>query len=177
MFCACICWLKYATPIPPGWMTSLANVPLPKLEFPDDNFRRSVAFSFLDKIKSKFETQFGSQSYSAIPFAMNTEFAPVLASEMKRANIIAEKESVTIIRTRFSLLSFFTLLSFLLSLLSFFFTYLGTFFIYFLSLLYFFSLLTFGDRVVNLKPRLPRKHRCPQEFFSEGFKYFVSLKE
>ena len=85
-------------------MTSLANVPLPKLEFPDDNFRRSVAFSFLDKIKSKFETQFGSQSYSAIPFAMNTEFAPVLASEMKRANIIAEKESVTITPT---LLSFF----------------------------------------------------------------------
>lgn len=59
----------------------------------DDDFRRSVAFSFLDKIKRKFETQFGSQSYSAIPFAMNTEFAPVLASEMKRANLMVDKES------------------------------------------------------------------------------------
>jgi hypothetical protein len=55
-----------------------------------------VAFSFLDKISRKFETQFGSQACTAIPFAMNTEFAPVLASEMKRANVMAGKEEVNL---------------------------------------------------------------------------------
>ncbi len=55
-----------------------------------------MAFSFLDKISRKFETQFGSQSCTAIPFAMNTEFAPVLASEMKRANVMAGKEEVNL---------------------------------------------------------------------------------
>ena len=54
-----------------------------------------MAFSFLDKIRSKFEAQFGALISAAIPFAMNTEFAPVLASEMKRANSIGAQEPVT----------------------------------------------------------------------------------
>ena len=65
------------------------------LIFLDQEFRRSVAFSFLDKMRSKFETQFGSQLSAAIPFAMNSEFAPILATEMKRANAIGAKEPVT----------------------------------------------------------------------------------
>ena len=53
---------------------------------------RSDAFAFLSSISNKFETQFGSKSATtAIPLAMNSEFAPILASEMKKFNLVEDQ--------------------------------------------------------------------------------------
>jgi len=58
----------------------------------DEVFRRSDAFAFLSSISNKFETQFGSKSATtAIPLAMNSEFAPILASEMKKFNLVEDQ--------------------------------------------------------------------------------------
>jgi len=48
--------------------------------------------------------QFGSQISAAIPFAMNSEFSPILASEMKRANVIGSQPPV-IARPQISIVS------------------------------------------------------------------------
>lgn len=47
-------------------------------------FQRSRAFLFLNEIKRSFKTAFGDTAQTAIPYAMNSEFARVLATEMKR---------------------------------------------------------------------------------------------
>lgn len=60
--------------------------------FADKAFRRTLAFAFLDSIQDKFEKQFANTS-TAIPFAANAEFAPVIAAEMKRFN--TEKENMS----------------------------------------------------------------------------------
>ncbi|KAI5641939.1 pyridine nucleotide-disulfide oxidoreductase domain-containing protein [Phthorimaea operculella] len=49
----------------------------------DDKFQRSRAFLFLNEIKRRFTTSFGDTAQTAIPYAMNSEFARVLAIEMK----------------------------------------------------------------------------------------------
>ncbi|XP_014675830.1 PREDICTED: vesicle-associated membrane protein 7-like isoform X2 [Priapulus caudatus] len=49
----------------------------------DDVFERSRAFLFLQEIKSRFQTMFGPRAQTALPFAFNTEFSKVLASQMK----------------------------------------------------------------------------------------------
>ncbi|XP_074650342.1 vesicle-associated membrane protein 7-like [Tubulanus polymorphus] len=49
----------------------------------DDDFERSRAFLFLNDIKRRFQSQFGSRSQTALPYAMNSEFSRVLASQMK----------------------------------------------------------------------------------------------
>lgn len=49
----------------------------------DDKFQRSRAFLFLNEIKRRFITGFGDTAQTAIPYAMNGEFARVLATEMK----------------------------------------------------------------------------------------------
>ncbi|KAJ2950748.1 hypothetical protein O0L34_g9008 [Tuta absoluta] len=49
----------------------------------DDKFQRSRAFLFLNEIKRRFTTLFGDTAQTAIPYAMNSEFARVLATEMK----------------------------------------------------------------------------------------------
>lgn len=46
-------------------------------------FQRSRAFLFLNEIKRRFTTNFGDTAQTAIPYAMNSEFARVLATEMK----------------------------------------------------------------------------------------------
>ncbi|KAF2879642.1 hypothetical protein ILUMI_26532 [Ignelater luminosus] len=49
----------------------------------DDEFERSRAFLFLNEIKRRFQATYGSNVDNAIGYAMNSEFASVLANEMK----------------------------------------------------------------------------------------------
>lgn len=46
-------------------------------------FQRSRAFLFLNEIKRRFTTTFGDTAQIAISYGMNSEFAQVLANEMK----------------------------------------------------------------------------------------------
>lgn len=48
----------------------------------DDEFERSKAFLFLEDIKNKFEESYRGTIPSALPFAMNSEFADVLKDTM-----------------------------------------------------------------------------------------------
>lgn len=52
----------------------------------DDEFERTRAFLFLTEIKRRFLMQYGLQAATAIAYAMNTEFSPILAYEMKHYN-------------------------------------------------------------------------------------------
>lgn len=49
----------------------------------DDDFERSRAFTFLNEIKKRFQTTYGSRAQTALPYAMNSEFSGVLAAQMK----------------------------------------------------------------------------------------------
>ncbi|XP_041051505.1 vesicle-associated membrane protein 7 isoform X2 [Carcharodon carcharias] len=49
----------------------------------DDDFERSRAFTFLNEIKRRFQTTYGSRAQTALPYAMNSEFSSVLAAQMK----------------------------------------------------------------------------------------------
>ncbi|KAG8144479.1 hypothetical protein E2320_012986 [Naja naja] len=49
----------------------------------DDNFERSRAFTFLNEIKKRFQTTYGSRAQTALPYAMNSEFSSVLAAQLK----------------------------------------------------------------------------------------------
>jgi vesicle-associated membrane protein 7 len=61
----------------------------------DESFKRSSAFAFLESIQKKFETQFGMRSSTTtIPLAMNTEFAPMLNSEMKKFNLVEDQNKL-----------------------------------------------------------------------------------
>ncbi|XP_067948253.1 vesicle-associated membrane protein 7-like [Watersipora subatra] len=48
----------------------------------DDDFERSKAFAFLSEIKRRFQLQYGARAQSALPYAMNTEFSRILATQM-----------------------------------------------------------------------------------------------
>lgn len=45
-------------------------------------FERSRAFGFLLELKKRFTTVYGYRLHSALPYAMNSEFSPLMASEM-----------------------------------------------------------------------------------------------
>ena len=61
----------------------------------DDSFKRSSAFAFLASLESKFATQFGARSSTtSIPLAMNSEFAPIMAAEMKKFNLVEDQNSL-----------------------------------------------------------------------------------
>ncbi|KAL1116296.1 hypothetical protein AAG570_005791 [Ranatra chinensis] len=49
----------------------------------DDEFERSRAFLCLNDIQRKFISSFGTRANTAIAYAMNNEFSPVLAGLMK----------------------------------------------------------------------------------------------
>lgn len=49
----------------------------------DDEFERSRAFLFLNEMKRRFQTAYGTNLDNAIGYAMNSEFSTVLANEMK----------------------------------------------------------------------------------------------
>uniref|UniRef100_A0A674GP01 AP-3 complex subunit delta-1 n=1 Tax=Taeniopygia guttata TaxID=59729 RepID=A0A674GP01_TAEGU len=47
------------------------------------DFERSRAFTFLNEIKKRFQTTYGSRAQTALPYAMNSEFSSVLAAQLK----------------------------------------------------------------------------------------------
>lgn len=46
------------------------------------DFERSRAFSFLNEVKKRFQTTYGSRAQTALPYAMNSEFSSVLAAQL-----------------------------------------------------------------------------------------------
>lgn len=50
----------------------------------DDLFDRSLAFAFLGAVSRRFSSVYGFRSNTALPYAMNSEFAPLMATEMRR---------------------------------------------------------------------------------------------
>ncbi|EAW55880.1 vesicle-associated membrane protein 7 isoform X3 [Cebus imitator] len=48
-----------------------------------EDFERSRAFNFLNEIKKRFQTTYGSRAQTALPYAMNSEFSSVLAAQLK----------------------------------------------------------------------------------------------
>ena len=55
-------------------------------------FERSRAFSFLLELKKRFTTVYGYRLHSALPYAMNSEFSPLMASEMVRDWLVGKKK-------------------------------------------------------------------------------------
>lgn len=49
----------------------------------DDDFERGRAFLYLNEIKKRFQSSYGSRAQTALPYAMNSEFSRVLANQMK----------------------------------------------------------------------------------------------
>jgi len=60
----------------------------------DDEFPRQRAFLYLSEIKQKFLATYGLTAATALPYAMNTEFARIMASEMKKCNESGEYDSI-----------------------------------------------------------------------------------
>lgn len=61
----------------------------------DDEFERARAFMFLAEVKRRFLLQYGLQAATAISYAMNTEFSPVLAYEMKHYSESNEFDAIS----------------------------------------------------------------------------------
>lgn len=51
-------------------------------------FERSRAFGFLNEVKKRFQTTYGSRAQTALPYAMNSEFSSTLAAQMVRASAV-----------------------------------------------------------------------------------------
>ncbi|CAG5123121.1 unnamed protein product [Candidula unifasciata] len=49
----------------------------------DDEFERSKAFLFLNEIKRRFQAQYGVRAQTALPYAMNSDFSRIMASQMR----------------------------------------------------------------------------------------------
>lgn len=49
----------------------------------DDDYERAKAFAFLSEIKRKFQMQYGVRAQTALPYAMNSEFSRVMATQMR----------------------------------------------------------------------------------------------
>jgi len=49
----------------------------------EDNYERSKAFAFLGEIKKRFMNQYGERVYTALPYAMNSDFSSTLMAQMK----------------------------------------------------------------------------------------------
>lgn len=49
----------------------------------DDDYERAKAFAFLSEIKRKFQMQYGVRAQTALPYAMNSEFSRVIATQMR----------------------------------------------------------------------------------------------
>ena len=51
----------------------------------DEAEKRRIAFGFLDDIKERFLATYGSRAQTAIAYAMNSDFGPVLQERMVRS--------------------------------------------------------------------------------------------
>ncbi|XP_003394019.1 vesicle-associated membrane protein 7 [Bombus affinis] len=60
----------------------------------DDDYQKSKAFLYLAEIKGRFLAAYGQDAQTAIPYAMNTDFARTLASTMKHYNESSHKVDV-----------------------------------------------------------------------------------
>lgn len=47
------------------------------------DFERSKAFAFLSEIKKRFSIQYGERVYTALPYAMNSDFSSTLTAQMR----------------------------------------------------------------------------------------------
>ena len=54
----------------------------PKINVFLQEYERSRAFLFLHEIKKRFETMYGVRAQSAIAYAMNGEFAPIMRAQI-----------------------------------------------------------------------------------------------
>jgi len=61
----------------------------------DDDFERSRAFCFLNEIKRRFQTSYGERAKTALPFAMNSEFSRILATQMKHYSEAKDYDTVS----------------------------------------------------------------------------------
>uniref|UniRef100_A0A0V0G840 Vesicle-associated membrane protein 7 n=2 Tax=Triatominae TaxID=70999 RepID=A0A0V0G840_TRIDM len=61
----------------------------------DDVFERARAFMFLNDIKKKFTSMFGVRANTAIAYAMNNEFSPVLRTKIKIFTESKEFDSIS----------------------------------------------------------------------------------
>lgn len=52
----------------------------------DESEKRRIPFNFLEDIKQRFMSTYGDQAHTAIAFAMNTDFSPVLQQKMEQYN-------------------------------------------------------------------------------------------
>jgi len=49
----------------------------------EDNYERSKAFAFLSEIKKRFMNQYGERVFTALPYAMNSDFSSTLMAQMR----------------------------------------------------------------------------------------------
>ncbi|KAF5282176.1 hypothetical protein FQR65_LT02873 [Abscondita terminalis] len=61
----------------------------------DDEFERSRAFLFLNEVKRRFQTTYGSNVDNAMGYAMNSEFASILANEMKHYSESTDVDTIS----------------------------------------------------------------------------------
>nr|XP_002127203.1 vesicle-associated membrane protein 7-like [Ciona intestinalis] len=59
----------------------------------EDDFERSKAFRYLSDIRKKFQSTYGKNVHTALPYAMDTDFARVLMVQMKRFSSNEEPEN------------------------------------------------------------------------------------
>jgi vesicle-associated membrane protein 7 len=52
----------------------------------DEDAKRRIPFAFLDDIKNRFKSSYGNRAMTAIAFAMNEEFSPVLKKQLEYYN-------------------------------------------------------------------------------------------
>lgn len=60
----------------------------------DDDFDRTQSFVFLNEIKKRFQAAYGSRALSALPYAMNSEFSRVLATQMKHFSEVRDVNKI-----------------------------------------------------------------------------------
>lgn len=56
--------------------------------------RRRIPYAFLDDVKERFKTDYGGAARTAIAFAMNDEFGPILQKQMAHFNSTSKLEDV-----------------------------------------------------------------------------------
>ncbi|XP_031342114.1 vesicle-associated membrane protein 7 isoform X2 [Photinus pyralis] len=75
----------------------ISKIPLQdnKLTYTHGNYERSRAFLFLNEIKRRFKTNYGANVDTAMGYAMNSEFASILANEMKHYSESSDVDTIS----------------------------------------------------------------------------------
>ncbi|KAG5175111.1 Longin-like domain-containing protein [Tribonema minus] len=64
----------------------------------DEQSRRRIPFAFLEDIRRKFRAQYGARPHTALAFAMNEEFAPVLQRQQDYYNVDPSSDQLQSVR-------------------------------------------------------------------------------